>query len=129
MTEVIPDSITERNPATAGNSQEKDLGELTLAGEIVDTKCFLGVMNPGEGKVHRECAALCLHGGIPPALFTRELDGSPKIVLLIDPSGAPMRQFSYLQRVGQPVIVRGHASEFNGLYSLRTTGEDIAPIP
>jgi hypothetical protein len=29
---------------------------MTLTGEIVDSKCYLGVMNPGQGKVHRDCA-------------------------------------------------------------------------
>jgi hypothetical protein len=33
-----------------------DLGEVQLTGEIVDSKCYFGVMNPGNGKVHRDCA-------------------------------------------------------------------------
>ena len=47
-----------------------DLGVRTLTGEIVDTKCYAGVMNPGSGKVHRDCAARCISGGIPPALLS-----------------------------------------------------------
>jgi hypothetical protein len=129
MIEVLPGSITEKNQSAASNLQQKDLGERTLSGEIVDTKCFLGVMNPGEGKVHRECAALCLKGGIPPALFTHELDGSPNIFLLIDPSGAPLPQSDYLQRVGQLVRIHGRASESNGFCYLRMNGDDIAAIP
>ena len=42
-----------------------------LRGEIVDSKCYLGVMNPGEGTVHRDCAARCLSGGLPPMLVVR----------------------------------------------------------
>ena len=50
------------NPPTAGPSTDApihlasavDFGEVTLAGEIVDSKCYLGVMNPGNGKVHRD---------------------------------------------------------------------------
>jgi hypothetical protein len=38
----------------------KNLGEFELVGEIVDSKCYLGNMNPGNGKVHRDCAVRCL---------------------------------------------------------------------
>jgi hypothetical protein len=41
-------------------------GPLALQGEIVDSKCWLGVMQPGAGRVHRECAYRCLRGGVPP---------------------------------------------------------------
>jgi len=129
MIEVIPGSITGRAPSTGTDPQAKDLGESTLTGEIVDTKCFLGVMNPGEGKVHRECAALCLSGGIPPALFTRDLDGTPRILLITDHSGAPLPQSVYLQRVGQPVRIFGHAFESNGLLYLRASEENITALP
>ncbi len=41
-------------------------GPLALRGEIVDSKCWMGVMQPGAGRVHRECAYRCLRGGVPP---------------------------------------------------------------
>lgn len=53
-----------------------------LTGELVDTKCYLGVMNPGRGKVHRGCAAECLRGGVPPALLVRTTDGGSHVVVL-----------------------------------------------
>src|SRR3989454_11073858 len=36
--------------------QAMALGKQTLVGEIVDSKCFLGVMNPGQLTPHRACA-------------------------------------------------------------------------
>ncbi|MFZ6014137.1 MAG: hypothetical protein ACOYXT_27595 [Bacteroidota bacterium] len=39
-------------------------------GEVVDPKCFFGVMKPGEGKPHRSCAIRCIAGGIPPVFHT-----------------------------------------------------------
>jgi len=33
----------------------KFLGAATLRGEIVDSKCFLGIMKLGEKTVHRAC--------------------------------------------------------------------------
>lgn len=129
MIEIVPGSITELGPSKAKNSQEKDLGERELRGEIIDTKCFLGVMNPGEGKVHRDCAALCLHGGIPPALYTKDFDGTLKILLLTDSTGTTLAQSAFLRLVGQPVRIRGHVFESNGLLYLRTSPSEIAVLP
>ncbi len=129
MIEIVPGSPIAEARDSPPLSGEHDLGVRDLSGEIVDSKCFLGVMNPGEGKVHRECAALCLRGGIPPALFTRDLDGSPKILLLTDSSGSPLPQSAYLQRVGQPVRIHGHAVLSNGLYYLRSEADNIFALP
>jgi hypothetical protein len=48
----------------------EDLGTRAVTGEIVDTKCYLGVMNPGTGTVHKDCAAHCLRGGIPAGIVS-----------------------------------------------------------
>ena len=48
----------------------------TLTGEIVDSKCYLGAMNPGAGGA--ACAGLCLIGGIP-AFVTRDRAGASPI--------------------------------------------------
>ena len=50
----------------------KALGNVSLRGEIVDSKCFLGVMKPGGGPVHKACAEMCMLGGIPPMLVVRD---------------------------------------------------------
>ena len=57
----------------AGHSQAEasdpgpgtSLGRVSLTGEIVDSKCYPGVMKPGQGKTHRACAIRCLSGGVP----------------------------------------------------------------
>lgn len=41
---------------------------LKIRGQILDPKCYFGVMKHGEGKVHRSCAIRCISGGIPPVL-------------------------------------------------------------
>lgn len=38
----------------------------TFVGEMIDGKCYLGAMKPGDGFAHRACAVLCLKGGLPP---------------------------------------------------------------
>jgi len=64
-------------------------GTIRLSGELVDTKCFLGVMRPADGKVHRACAANCLAGGVPPGLWVRNEDGSSRVYLLTGEDGGP----------------------------------------
>src|SRR5262249_23628955 len=74
MVEIEPGSIHETGTQSAEQENIRSLGALSLIGEIVDSKCYLGVMNPGRGKVHRDCASRCLSGGIPP-LFVDFLTG------------------------------------------------------
>ena len=121
MIEVDPSSISETGGPSEFLNDTQELGEMNLNGEIVDTKCFLGVMNPGEGKVHRDCAARCLSGGIPPALVTTGLDGSPRLVMLLGENGRPLTRESFLQRVGQPVALRGTVVKSQGLFYVRTS--------
>ncbi|MEZ5314225.1 MAG: hypothetical protein R2862_11570 [Thermoanaerobaculia bacterium] len=58
------------------------LGEFRLRGEIVDSKCFLGVMKPGSGKAHRDCAVRCISGGAPP-LFVLRSNGEPQEIVTL----------------------------------------------
>lgn len=81
------------------------LGRQTLHGEIVDGKCYLGVMNPGAGQVHRDCAARCLAGGLP-ALFVTNGE-----VLVL--SGFDAR--SNMDKVGVPLTLEGVRKKIGGL--------------
>ncbi|MFT5144268.1 MAG: hypothetical protein ACI80V_002240 [Rhodothermales bacterium] len=50
------------------------LGPVDIIGEVVGSKCFLGVMNPAHGTVHRACTRHCILGGVPALL--RPSDGA-----------------------------------------------------
>jgi hypothetical protein len=63
--------------------------QVALRGEIVDSKCFLGVMNPADGAVHRDCARRCLSGGLPPMLLVRDGRHGEELVLLLSADGRP----------------------------------------
>lgn len=63
-------------------ASDHEIGQVSLIGELVDTKCYLGVMRPGAGKVHRSCAARCLSGGVPPGLLLRDSAGNSLVVML-----------------------------------------------
>lgn len=71
-------------PAGLGPSAS---GPVTLRGEIIDPKCYCGAMKPGEGKAHKECATLCISGGIPPMFVTYDREGRRTYYLLTGPDG------------------------------------------
>lgn len=80
-----------QDDATAARAEaavsSASLGTFTLTGEIVDPKCYFGVMNPGEGRVHRACAVLCLRGGITPVFVARDRTGAAVPLLVATGSG------------------------------------------
>jgi hypothetical protein len=87
--------------------------QVALHGEIVDSKCFLGVMNPGERVVHRDCAIRCLSGGVPPMLSFEGEAGGSDLAVLVDEYGGMLhdRVHSY---VGRRVRVEGRLSNVDG---------------
>jgi hypothetical protein len=101
------DSITVLSDAQRNQAAPKNLGEFDLVGEIVDSKCYLGNMNPGNGKVHRDCAVRCLSGGIPPAFATNDFNGSPALLLLTGPNQKRLPREAFLNRVAQPTQIHG----------------------
>lgn len=69
MLEIEPGSVRALgNSAAARPEPFRLVGHTTLAGELVDSKCHLGVMNPGAGVTHLACARRCLSGGVTPGL-------------------------------------------------------------
>lgn len=95
------------------------LGEASVQGEIVDSKCFLGVMKPGSGKVHRACATLCLLGGLPPMLVVKTDDGRYGYLLVDTDSGSASRQLA--NQVAIPVTLTGDVERRGDLLYIRST--------
>ncbi|MCB9838016.1 MAG: hypothetical protein H6813_01640 [Phycisphaeraceae bacterium] len=91
--------------------------QVTLRGEILDSKCYLGAMKPGDGKGHKACATLCVTGGIPPLLRVWTEGGAPRHLLLLDSRGASARQL-VLDWIGEPVSVTGGAGRVGDLETL-----------
>jgi hypothetical protein len=107
MIEVVKDSIAVARSAEALPATAKALGVFELSGEIVDGKCYLGVMNPGSGKVHRDCAVRCLSGGVPILFATNDFRGEPAVLQLTDSNQKPLPKATFLDHVGQPVRLKG----------------------
>ena len=104
MVEITPGSVTVVNTGSAVQETTRNLGAVSLTGEIVDSKCYLGVMNPGQGKVHRDCAARCLSGGTPPIFVTT--DGHEQF-LLVGLNGLALGRDALREFVGEPITIRG----------------------
>lgn len=120
-----PDAIAADPDAAGGAGDDlppalaiEALGDAELSGEIVDSKCFLGVMKPGAGRSHKACAELCLRGGIPPILVTTGADGQKIGALLARADGggaaAELAEFA-----ADPVRVSGQLQRQGGLLFMR----------
>jgi len=121
MIEVTPGSVSQddsASPATRDAAGES-LGLVTLRGEIVDSKCHLGVMNPGERRTHRACAKLCIRGGIPPILWVEDEAGRCQKLLLIGSDGRAVNQ-EVLELVGERVEITGEAVRHDDWIVLRS---------
>ncbi|MGH8047792.1 MAG: Rieske 2Fe-2S domain-containing protein [Chthoniobacterales bacterium] len=86
-----PDSFEVIGPADKEAPPVVSLGEGSFVGELVDTKCFFGVMRPATGKVHRGCAIRCLSGGVPPGLLVRDETGNGVVLLLVGRAGEKLK--------------------------------------
>ncbi len=81
------------------------LGEGKFTGELVDTKCWSGVMRPATGKVHRACAIRCLSGGVAPGLLVRD-HGGDGVVFFLAGSGEEKLEYD-VQLAGTFIDVVG----------------------
>ena len=104
--EIERGSIESLPKAGGRASVEEDLGLLVLVGEIVDSKCYSGVMKPSTGKVHRSCAARCISGGIAPLFVVRDDAGNVLTLLLVGREGQAVVG-EVLDFVAEPVRIEG----------------------
>ncbi len=84
----------------------------SLTGEIVDMGCYMA--EGAKGEAHKSCASMCISGGMPMGLLTKE----GKLYLLTmnhdkaDPFNAAKKM------AAEQVTVTGMVSERNGMKSL-----------
>jgi hypothetical protein len=112
------------DPETTAAADREQLETRSLVGEIVDFKCYLGAMKPGEGKTHRVCATLCVRGGIPPALVTTDASGKHTYYVLVGANGQTLNE-AVLAYIAEPVRVSGQIETSSGALFLRTSVADI----
>ncbi len=99
--------------------------QTTFIGEIVDAKCYFGVMKPGHGKPHRACAIRCISGGIPAVLKVRDkLDRvNYHLISMKEGNGSDLAS-----RIGEAVEIQGALIQ-SGDWSILTIANSAAITP
>lgn len=108
MIELVPDSIVATSRRSAASEPLQSRGVVTVIGEIVDSKCYLGVMKPGQGPTHRDCAVRCLLGQIPPMFVPRDRGDLGRMPLIGD-AAQPFAEAALY--AGRRVSIRGEVLE------------------
>lgn len=93
------------------------LGPVTLRGEILDPKCYLGVMRPGEGKPHRSCAIRCIEGGITP-LFKSKTGEANQYFFVLDKAGKPINH-KIAKYIADDIQLCGTAERWDDWYVVK----------
>lgn len=129
IVELAPDAdaITPVDAQIPAAPAPAPLGETTLDGEIMDAKCFLGAMKPGDRQTHRACAALCVGAGIPPMLVVERPGRAAQYVLLVSEDGGPVHE-RLAGLVGRPVRCGGALVREGDLLMLRLAPEAIRTL-
>ena len=102
----------------APNLQGTSLGPFALVGEIVDSKCFSGVMKPGAGKTHMGCAIRCISGGVPAVFHVHNPADEVLDLVLIDEQGRTVND-RVLDLVAQAVAIEGEVIQYDNLLALK----------
>ncbi len=90
----------------------EELGQKDIKGEIVDPKCFFGVMKPGQGKTHKDCAIRCILGGIPPVFRVTNDVGDANYYLIAGAHGEKMNE-AVKNFVAEPVTIHARAVKYD----------------
>lgn len=106
---------------------KKQISRMTLEGEIIDPKCYFGVMKPGKGKIHKSCAVRCISGGIPPVLATTDKNNMSQYFLLTDMKGNPIHN-DLLRYIGKPSKITGVVEKMEDWYFLKLKTSDIIEL-
>jgi hypothetical protein len=113
-----PSDLPEHMLAHLRRSPARPLGRAVLHGEIVDSKCYLGAMKPGGGRTHRGCAVLCLRGGVPPLLVTRDGGDGPSTFLIASEALGPI-DGPLIDLAGLPIVVEGTVERLDDISVIR----------
>ncbi|GJM29992.1 MAG: hypothetical protein DHS20C17_26270 [Cyclobacteriaceae bacterium] len=102
-------TVLDSPPVGVANLKPADYTSTTsMRGEIIDSKCFFGVMKPGHGKPHRSCAIRCISGGIPAVFRTENEEGNPVYYLI----NSEIDKNKLANYVGEFVTVQGMVGTF-----------------
>ena len=105
--------------------REQELGAATYAGEILDSKCWFGAMQPGQGKPHKSCAALCIRGGLPAVFCPEGLCGSGETAPLLTDETGRAHGPGLLPLVADAILATGRLVKVGDVTQFRVALNDI----
>jgi hypothetical protein len=108
-----------------GDWQAQDLGTATHAGEILDSKCWFGAMQPGQGKPHKSCAVLCIQGGLPAVFCPEGLCGSGESAPLLTDAHGDAHGPGLLPFVADAILATGRLVKVGDVTQFRVALGDI----
>lgn len=120
---LAPADVPEADQVRLRRSAPQPIGRVSLRGEIVDAKCYLGAMKPGDGRTHRGCAVLCLRGGVPPLFVSRSGGTGPVIHLVTDDARGPA-DGTVLDLAGVPISVDATVERLDDILVIRLARRD-----
>ncbi|HKU43031.1 MAG TPA: hypothetical protein VJR89_32955 [Polyangiales bacterium] len=120
----VDGELTDAERTLLAGPVTRSLGEVTLRGEIEDSKCYLGRMRPGDERTHRACAQLCISGGIPALFVVREEHGTARQLLLADRQGHSIDR-ALLPYVAEPIEITGELRQLGNLWVLETSLDGV----
>jgi len=94
------------------------LGEYSLTGEILDSKCYPGIMKPGQSKTHRACAIRCISGGVPAVFRVQNNRNEIMYFLLTDSQGKAVND-RILDLVADPIQISGKIIKYDDMFVIQ----------
>ncbi len=90
---------------------KKAMKEVTVTGEIIDTKCYLTGMMGGRGEDHKQCAIDCIKGGLPVGIVENKTN---KVYVVVPKAGTKGANEELVQYAAQTVRLTGTVVEKGG---------------
>lgn len=130
------ESAPEVGPTSSPLRAASEARAISILAEIVDGKCYLGAMKPGNAKAHKACATLCIEGGLPPLVVELKTLGSQftcpptsiqpdELFPILRVSGSTTLPPEVLALVAEPVRIDGTLSMQHGVPVIDTTPGQI----
>ncbi|NEP56555.1 MAG: hypothetical protein F6K31_05965 [Symploca sp. SIO2G7] len=112
------EAIAPPNNVTINPDAGTLLGEYSLTGEIIDSKCYPGVMKPGQAKTHRACAIRCISGGVPAVFRVENNRQDVMYFLLADEQGQAVND-RILNLVADPIRIKGKVIQYDDMFVIQ----------
>jgi len=103
----------------------ESLGTVSLRGEIVDSKCYFGAMNPGYGKTHKSCGSLCIAGGITPVFVVLNESGESNYFIILGENGQPINS-ELLPYIGDQLTLTGEIARYDDWHVVFVNPKNIS---